>query len=37
MNTSNNQLWVVACCFNEEAGITLHRSGLAQPSVDRLC
>ena len=22
MNTSNNQLWVVACCFNEEAGIT---------------
>ena len=37
MNTSNNQLWVVACCFNEEAGITnFIEAVLAQPSVDRL-
>ena len=37
MNISNNQLWVVACCFNEEAGITQFiEAVLAQPSVDRL-
>ena len=37
MNSSNNQLWVVACCFNEAAGITQFiEAVLAQPSVDRL-
>ena len=37
MNTTNNQLWVIACCFNEEAGITTFiETVLAQPSVDRL-
>ena len=37
MNTNNNQLWVVACCFNEEHGITQFiEAVLAQPSVDRL-
>ncbi|HCA61882.1 beta-glycosyltransferase/ family 2 [Synechococcus sp. Minos11] len=37
MNTTNNQLWAIACCFNEEAGITTFiEAVLAQPSVDRL-
>ena len=37
MNTTNNQLWAIACCFNEEAGITTFiEAVLAQPSIDRL-
>ena len=37
MNTTNNQLWAITCCFNEEAGITTFiEAVLAQPSVDRL-
>ena len=37
MNASNNELWVVACCFNEAAGITnFIETVLAQPAVDRL-
>ena len=37
MNTTNNQLWAIACCFNEEAGITTFiEAVLAQPSVERL-
>ena len=37
MSTSNNPLWAIACCFNEEAGITKFiEAVLAQPSVDRL-
>ena len=37
MNTTNYQLWAIACCFNEEAGITTFiEAVLAQPSVDRL-
>lgn len=37
MNTTTNQLWAIACCFNEEAGITTFiEAVLAQPSVDRL-
>ena len=37
MNTTNIQLWAIACCFNEEAGITTFiEAVLAQPSIDRL-